>query len=204
MHTQHVFSSVTFGRWKQQARDLKRSGNLSHHQALELIAKANRFKDWHHVVTEAKLNRISETAFRSGLVVAYDIKDATESWVPDDSFVDDSRAYVFCQNDVLAWYQRGDEEAEGDEKRAIPKDPVEYMEDFEEWFMNVHFFRYVGPSFPATPTKVLPLLDERCFFAPMFFWHGGKFIDPWRDLAVNDVLDMSGETEPNREQVDRT
>lgn len=70
------------------------------------------------------------------------------------------------------------------------------MEDFDEWRMNIHFFRYIGPNLPSTPTKVLPLLNERCFFAPIFIWHGGKFIDPWRVLAVNDVLDMSGQTEP--------
>jgi hypothetical protein len=33
----------------------------------------------------------------------------------------------------------------------------------------------------------------------MFFWHHGKFIDPWRDLAVNGVLDMSGKIEPSRD-----
>jgi hypothetical protein len=47
------------------------------------------------------------------------------------------------------------------------------------------------------PTKVLPLLSQRCcFFAPMFFWFRGRFVDPWRDLAVNDFFDMSGRTEP--------
>lgn len=56
--------------------------------------------------------------------LTYDVKDATESWAPDDSFVDDSRVYLFCQNDILAWYRREDEEAEDEEKRAIPSDPV--------------------------------------------------------------------------------
>jgi hypothetical protein len=122
---------MAFGKWKQQARALKRSADLSHHQALDLVAKANRFDNWHQVVTEAKANRVSEAAYRSGLVVAYEIKDATESWIPDVSFVDDPRVYLFCRNDVLAWFRRGDEEAEGEEKDAIPNDLAEYMEEFE-------------------------------------------------------------------------
>lgn len=195
MGTQHIFSSVTFEKWKQQARALKRASGFSHHQALDQIAKANRFDNWHHVVTEAKLNRISETAYRSGLVVAYDIKDAMDNWIPDNSFIDDSRALHFCQEDIFTWYRQGDDEAEGDEKCAIPTDQAEYREGFQEWLMNVNLFRYVGSDLPTTPRKVLPLLNERCFFAPMFFWHCGKFIEPFRDLAVDGVLDMSGNTE---------
>jgi hypothetical protein len=30
----------------------------------------------------------------------------------------------------------------------------------------------------------------------MFFWFRGRFIEPFRDLAVDGVLDMSGKTEP--------
>jgi len=45
--------------------------------------------------------------------------------------------------------------------------------------------------------QTLPLLSERCFFAPMFFWLHGQFIEPWRNLAVNGVLDMSGSTDPD-------
>ena len=74
-----IFSSATFGKWKQEARALKRSSALPHHQALDQVAIAKGFDNWHHVVTEAKLNRLSEAAYRSGLVVAYDIKDAMDN-----------------------------------------------------------------------------------------------------------------------------
>jgi hypothetical protein len=188
----HVFSAATFGKWKQQARALKRSNGLPHHQALDQVAIAKGFDNWHHVVTEAKLNRLSETAYRSGLVVAYDIKDAMDNWLSDDSFVDDWRVLHLCKEEVLTWYRQNDDEADGEERLAIPTDPDEYLEEFDEWLTNVHFFRYCGSALPSTPTTALPLLDERCFFAPMFFWLRGRFIDPWRDLAVNGVLDMSG------------
>jgi hypothetical protein len=191
-----IFSSATFGKWKQEARALKRSNALPHHQALDQVAVAKGFDNWHHVVTEAKLNRLSETAYRSGLVVAYDIKDALDNWIPDDYFVDDWRVLPFCKDEILAWYRQNDDDTEGEERAAIPTDPSEYQEEFYEWLTNVHFFRYCGSTLPPTPTKVLPLLDDRCFFAPMFFWFRGRFIDPWRDLAVNNFLDMSGNTEP--------
>ena len=197
MQTQYLFSSLAFGRWKQEARALKRSASVLHHEALLQVAKSKGFESWHHVVCEAKLNRSTETASRSGLIVAYDVKDATDHWVPDDSFVDDWRAFHFCEKDILSWYRRGDDEAEGEEKEAIPSDPDEYLEQFEEWLANVSLFRYCGPTVPATPRAVLPVLNERCFFAPMFFWHRGQFIDPWRDLAVNGVLNMTGNTNSN-------
>lgn len=196
MYTNYVFSAAVFGKWKQQARALKRSIGLPHHQALDQVAIAKGFDNWHHVVTEAKLNQLSETAYRSGLVVAYDIKDAMDSWMPDDTFVDDLRVLDFCRDDIFAWYRRTDDEADEEERAAIPKDPAEYREDFEEWLNNVYLFRYCGSALPATPTKVLPLLNKRCFFSPMFFWFRGRFIEPFRDLAVNGVLDMSGKTEP--------
>jgi hypothetical protein len=195
MQNQYLFSSAIFGKWKQEARALKRSTNLMHHEALEQVARSKGFENWHQVVCEAKLNRASETSYRSGLLVAYDVKDAMDHWVPDDSFVDDSRVLYFCEKDIFAWYRRGDDEAEGEEKAAIPTNPKEYREDFDEWLTNVYFFRYVGPNLPASPPKSLPLLSARCFFGPMFFWHCGRFIDPWRDLAVDGVLDMSGNIE---------
>ncbi|MEC5161677.1 MULTISPECIES: hypothetical protein [unclassified Janthinobacterium] len=197
MQTQYLFSSLAFGRWKQEARALKRSTNLLHHQALEQVAKSKRFENWHQVVGEAKLNRTTETAYRSGLLVAYDVKNAMDDWVPDDSFVDNWRALHFCEKDILAWYRRGDDEAEGEEKHAIPSDPDKYLEEFENWLTNVCLFRYCGPTVPATPRAVLPILDERCFFSPMFFWHEGQFVDPWRDLAIDGRLDMTGNTDLN-------
>lgn len=195
MQTQHLFSSATFGKWKQQARALKRTTDLMHHEALENIAKSKGFENWHHVVSEAKLNQTTEASHRSGLLVAYDVKNAMDNWIPDDSFVEDWRAHHFCEKDILAWYRRGDDEAEGEEKEAIPSDPDEYLEQFEDWLTNVTLFRYCGRTIPTTPRAVLPMLDKRCFFAPMFFWHRGQFIDPWRDLAVDGCLDMSGKTD---------
>jgi hypothetical protein len=195
MQTHYLFSSATFGKWKQQARSLRRSHDLMHYEALEHVAKSKGFETWHQVVCEAKFNRTTEISYRSGLLVAYDVKNAMDDWVPDDSFVDDWRAHHFCEKDILAWYRRGDDEAEGEEKDAIPLDPDDYLEQFRDWLTNVSLFRYCGPTVPATPRQVLPLLDKRCFFGPMFFWHHGQFVDPWRDLAVNGVLDMTGNTD---------
>ena len=191
MQNQYLFSSAIFGKWRQKARALKRLTNITHHEALEQIAKSKGFENWHQVVSEAKLNSASEASFRSGLIVAYDIKDAMDSWVPHDSFVDDSRALYFCDKDIFAWYKRGDEEAEHEEKAAISSDPDEYREEFDEWLCNLHLFRYVGSDLPISPEQALPLLRKRCFFGPMFFWLNGRFIDPWQDLAVDDCLDMS-------------
>jgi len=192
MHSNFIFSSVTFEKWKQQARALKRSSGMPHHQALDQVAKENRFNDWHHVVTEGKRNQLSEAAYRSGLVVAYDVKDAMESWSADDAFVEDSRILHFCENNIFNWYQQNDEDVEDEDRPLTPSATSKYREHFEEWLQNICLFRYCASTLPASPADALPLFDERCFFAPMFFWLHGQFVDPWRDLAVDGVLNMKG------------
>jgi hypothetical protein len=55
--------------------------NLTHHEALEHIAKSKGFENWHQVASEAKLNRTTETSYRSGLLVAYDVKAIGEPFI---------------------------------------------------------------------------------------------------------------------------
>jgi hypothetical protein len=187
MSSSYIFSSITFGKWKQQARALKRESGITHTEALEQIARSNKFKDWHHLIQEAKQNKITENAYLNGLIVAYDIKDAMDNWKANESFVEDYRAWHFCQKDIFEHYRTSDEE----ENEKPPVINEEYRQEFEEWMNNVFFFRFCGKNFPESSQTVLRLLNERCFFAPMYIWYTGKFIEPWRDLAVNGVLDMS-------------
>lgn len=192
MQTQHVFTNLAFGKWKQEGRSLKRSSVLSHNQALEQVAKSKGFESWHHLSHEAKQNWITETAFRSGLIVAYSLKDAMDSFDPSDIFVEDWRAYLFCEPSIRTWYATNNVDDELDEEYRRTLASANDPDEPDDWDSDVCLFRFCGSKLPATPRQVLPILGARCFFAPLFFWHKGRFVDPWQDLAINRVLDMSG------------
>jgi hypothetical protein len=182
MQTNHLFSAAVFEKWKQQARQLKRSTNIAHHEALDALAQRNQFQDWHHVTVEAGLNRLSEKAIRQGFVVAYDVKEASESPLPDELFIEDWRAPHFADRDVFAWYVSGDEADSG--PMAVNE---EYCQEYSEWAENLCYFRFCGPM-PQNVEEGMRILGERCFFPPVFVWFRGNFLEPWRDLAKDGVL----------------
>lgn len=177
MHTNIIFSTVTLQKWKQEARRLKKTRNLAHHDALDEVARQNQFADWHAVTVEARLNESSERALKSGLVAAYDIKDATESWKPDEKFVEDWRVPFFAEEALFKWYV-----AEDDAESGPVQVDDEYREEYFEWMQNFGYFRWTGPV-PTTIKHAMALLNERCFFPPVFVWYNGQLIDPWRDLS---------------------
>lgn len=193
MPTQFVFSASTFGKWKQEARAIKRATQISHNEALEQVAAAKGFESWHHLTHEAKLNSVTETALRRGLIVAYSLRDAMDSFDPGDIFLEDWRALSFCKDEIVAWYATNNDERDDDYVPIVTLGSYDVPEEPDDWSDDVCLFRYCGPTIPATPREALPIFDAQCFFAPLFFWHKGQFIDPWRDLAVNRVLDMSGQ-----------
>lgn len=191
MPNQYLFSALTFGKWKQEARAIKRSTQVPLHEALERVAKSKGFLSWHQLAHEAKQNQVTETAFRSGLIVAYSLKDAIDSFDTGEVFVEDWRATLFCDKDILAWYASKDD-IDDDHGPSPTSDSWHDPDEPDDWEPDVCLFRYCGASFPATPRQALPIFDAHCFFAPLFFWHKGRFIDPWQDLAINGVLEMSG------------
>src|SRR5450830_791740 len=114
MQTQFVFSARTFGKWKQEARAIKRATRITHNQALEQVAASRGFESWYQLAHEAKLNSVTETAFRAGLIVAYSLKDAMDSFDPGDIFLEDWRAFSFCKEDIVAWYATNNDELDDD------------------------------------------------------------------------------------------
>ena len=86
---------------KQKARKLKKDSGLSHHDALDQVAKIAGFHHWHHVTEMAARTAPTEEAFRNGLIVAY---DSSEAEIDSDFFVEDGMAEYFCEEQLWSDY----------------------------------------------------------------------------------------------------
>ena len=75
---QRIVTSVEVEKFKQEARKLKREQNISHTEALEVIAKRCGFDHWHQVTLCNEPCKASELAISKGIVLAFDWNEAEE------------------------------------------------------------------------------------------------------------------------------
>jgi hypothetical protein len=185
MSNTHIVSSKVFEQFKQRARKIKQSEGIADHEALERVAKSAGFDNWHQVTMVAADSAYAETAHRSGLIVALDIKHAMEyQFDRDGLFVYDDRLYYFCNEDLFQHYRLcGDDEGQTFESRM----PIEELREEFDMACNEMLYRYTGPILPEAMDDVFKLSFERCFFGPVFVWFKGKFIDV-SDYARGDGL----------------
>lgn len=65
---QHLYiSTKDVERLKQKARELKRATNISHHVALDEIAKQHGFNHWHHIHNQTNLLSWLKMLFLKGV-----------------------------------------------------------------------------------------------------------------------------------------
>ncbi|MDP2431808.1 MAG: hypothetical protein Q8O33_07235 [Pseudomonadota bacterium] len=187
MHTQYIIASADVERLKQKARKLKRDSGISHHDALDQIAKAAGFNHWHHVSESAKAFKPTEQAYYFGVIIAMDVKDAMNFRDPSGRFKEDPLAYAICADDIYSFIREADDEGEFDTTGQ------EYKSDLEDWFsdaiMNYLFFRYTGPDVPDSVEDVVTMVRECSFWPPEFIWHKGTF----QECPSHDALNEDGE-----------
>ena len=95
MNIQILLTSKDVEHLKQKARKLKQEEGITHTQALDKIAQRAKFNHWHHVCESYKRIEPTETAYRSGVIIAMDIKDADDFYDEENLFVEDEYGY-FC------------------------------------------------------------------------------------------------------------
>ncbi len=183
-----LIASLDVQKLKQRARKLKRESGVTHHEALDQIAKAVGFDHWHHVSESAKAFAPTESAYFFGVIIAMDIKDADGFHDPSGRFVEDHMVFTLCANDIYAYAR----EADGDGE--VDTDDPEYKRDLEEWgmdiIMNYVFYRYTGIDTPASVEDVVALVRECCFWPPELIWHKGVF----QESPSDEALDEDGQT----------
>jgi hypothetical protein len=185
--------TADFEKFKQAARHLKRDSEITHHEALEQTALANGFQNWNQVAQLAKETQPSEIAFRSGFIVAYDIKDALDnSNLPNELFHLDNFATFFGDSKLFECYLNSGNEEDEELKSGYEKlSEDELREGFDEGFFGTLFFyRFAGLNLPETVQDAMKLAMKNSFFPPEYLWFRGKFIKVFEDLRVDGKLDF--------------
>ena len=168
----YVVPASAVERLKRKAKKLHKETGVPHHAALDAVAReGGTFPNWHHLIEAAKATEPAEQAFKRGLVVGIDIKDALDvaestlkAFVPDERLT----SFIFEEFglDSSAGLGAGD-----DWRIDILQETV--------------FFRS-RRIVPASLDEALNLSREDFFFPPMYVRLKGR-------LLVNPLEDSDGE-----------
>ncbi len=182
----HIISSKIFEQLKQRARRLKQSEGIPHHLALERVARSLNFENWHQITAVAAETRVSETAHRSGLIIGLDVKDASESrFDHDGTFIEDNRLWHFCEAELFQNYLLSTD----DEGRTFESmSTVEELREEFEMGQDIVFYRYTPTDLPANLDAVFSISRQRCFFAPVYVWFRGQFIDVFNHIGEDGMM----------------
>lgn len=173
MRTQIIISSTDVEKLKQKARKLKKDSGISHHEALDQVAKSAGFNHWHHVSESLKSFEPTEHAYYFGVIIAMDVKDAMDFRDSSGGFIEDPFAFTLCADDIYAHIREEDDESE------TTDNDLDYEEDRRDWMqdglMNFIFFRNTNTKVPESVDEVMKIVNECSFWPPEFIWHKGSF-----------------------------
>lgn len=164
---------------KQKARKLKRELGLSHHEALDQVAKKFYYHHWHHVIEMAAITAPTEEAYRNGLLVTFDVSEAD---LDSDFFVQADLARYFCEEELWKTYLEIEDE-EDPEFHDLPEQ--EQRQYFNEYLDSLVFFRFTGENIPQSIEDALKLTNECSFWSPMYVWIKGKIYDTYGAPATD-------------------
>jgi hypothetical protein len=191
MQRRIIIASAQVEKLKQEARKLKRTTGVPHHEALDRAAQSAGFNHWHHVTESAKAFEPTESAYRFGVIIAMDIKDAQDFYDETGAFVVDDLAFVLCEDDLYHHlYESLDEE---DGIRIRDKYSAE---ELKEWarddLMNYTFFRFTGKPIPDRVESIVEMVRECTFWPPIYIWHKGQFQECPSDVALDSYGQIVG------------
>lgn len=164
---------------KQKARRLKKELGLSHHEALNQIAKKFDYHHWHHVTKMQAITEPSEMAYRKGLLVAFDVKEAED--FDEEFFIEDSLSPYFCEKELWENYLEISS-VEDDEFHDLPE--TEQREHFQYFIDDLVFFRYTKKSVPKDIEGTLDFINKHSFWLPMYVWLKGDLYNTYGELVA--------------------
>lgn len=156
-----VIPSATVERLRRKAKKLKKDTGVSHHDALDLVARDMRFPDWHHVIEAAKATEPSEQAFKAGLVIGVDRKEIDGVNLSRlTHFTLDEQAIIF----LLTEYEK--------------RHPKPWTEDDEFGALDFEGLAYFRPKgvVPGTLEETLKVCQEDFFWPPWYVRLRGKVV----------------------------
>ena len=167
-----VIPSAAVEALRRKAKKLVKERGVAHHAALDMVARASgAFPDWHHLIEAAKTTESSERAFKAGLVVGIDVKEAQDVRPSLSQFVSDEQLVKFVRSAF---------------ERAHPKPwSEEFAGDWEDLGLQLVYFRGVR-AVPNSLDETLELCREDFFWPPRYVRLRGKvLLDPFSDAAEN-------------------
>ena len=187
MQTTYIITSADVEKLKQIARKLKKSEGITHNEALDRAAQNAGLNHWHHVIESAKKIEPTETAYRSGVIIAMDVKEAGDFHGDEGDFVEDHYADIFCEKDLYldlceSPYAEDEVDAPDYKRMRDMYNDGELMEINREDISNYIFFRFTSSTVPKSVQSVVAMTDECSMWQPMFVWYKGRFHTPgmWR------------------------
>ena len=167
-----VIPSAAVEALRRKAKKLVKERGVAHHAALDMVARAGgAFPDWHHLIEAAKATEPSERAFKAGLVVGIDVKEAQDVRPSLSQFVRDETLVTFVRSAF---------------ERAHPKPwSKEVAGDWEDLGAQLVYFREVR-AVPNSLDETLERCREDFFWPPRYVRLRGKVLqDPFSDEAAN-------------------
>ena len=157
-----VIPSAAVEALRRKAKKLRKEEGLPHHAALDAVARAGGvFPDWHHFIEAAKATEPAEEAFKHGLVIGMDIKDALD--VPKAKlvhFIEDERLVAFVLDE-------------------FGLNPSKAMSDAEQWHLDLinetMFFRS-RRIVPESLDAAEELSRKDFFFLPQYLRLKGRLL----------------------------
>ena len=176
----YLISAQSLSKLKQRARDIKRSSDLSHTQALDLLAKNMGTGGWKQVSDAAARYRPFENALSGGLIAAYDRSES-----PDPDRFDRRMHYwplglgAGLYQDIINWWADQPADCEDDSECRPNREVLTEQEIHDacrELYGEMQVF--IIPSLPSDLSldkSLEGLIYQSSFFSPCFIWLRGDF-----------------------------
>jgi hypothetical protein len=172
-----IILSTDIERFKQRARKLKKNTQITHTEALDIVAQEAGLNHWHHATLLNKSSMEMETAFRAGCVVAYGVKYGLDIGEGNDILTYHPLMGFIMEKPLFkAWADSPNvDDPLGRTHRGL-KTESELEVDFLD--NDSYFFYSLRDEFSSKPlVDILDAVAQASFFMPDYLWVKGKMID---------------------------
>jgi hypothetical protein len=177
----YLISSTNISKLKQKAKSLKKDSNLTHTQALEVVAKQVGLDNWHQVTEANKPYQDVEKAKENGFIIIYDTKDAEDFYDEQNRFtrVSEDIGLTVCRPELYNGLVN--EVDDNDIAFKDKMDNAELEQFYQETYGFYDFKLYTESSIPHDINAAVELLSACCFFQPEVIFLKGRMYN-WDEI----------------------
>lgn len=176
IHNTNPIFSHQIKQLKQYANKLKKELNITHAEALALVAKRINCHHWHHVTKITDFSLISEDAYQNGLIYASDYSEISDHSNFSKNFIEDYYIsyivmgvhYEIIHGEITTCSNRFKDEYEA------------------EYFDGLKYFRYIGAKFPHDIASAKKIIMKGRFWEPRLIRFKGNFYNGMNTLKFDD------------------